>query len=133
MGAGSMLGMPPIKRPCLDCRNLTENKSRCDSCESRRDSIRNASRRHYAGDYAKRAAAVRAGAVTCWICGLPRIEGDPWTADHVLPGDPNSPLLPAHRSCNSRRGDASGRQPVDIIGIETRHIEAPTVHAERLS
>ena len=128
-----MLGMSSIKRPCLDCRELTGNKSRCDACESRRESRRNASRPHYAGDYAKRAALVRSSAVTCWICGKPSIEGDPWTADHVLPGDPNSPLLAAHRSCNSRRGDASGRRPTNTMRIETRRLEASTASVERLA
>lgn len=37
------------------------------------------------------------------VLGGPR-RGDPWEADHVAAGDPDSPLLPAHRSCNRRRG-----------------------------
>jgi hypothetical protein len=47
---------------------------------------------------------VRAEAVACWLCGDGPRPDDPWTADHVTPGDPDSILLAAHRSCNSRRG-----------------------------
>ena len=51
----------------------------------------------------------------CWICGHPIDYGADWrskwsfTADHVDPialgGNPRGELRPAHRSCNSRRGD----------------------------
>jgi 5-methylcytosine-specific restriction endonuclease McrA len=100
---------------CLGCRRLTANGSRCESCEQKREAARNQSRPHYQGDYRKRAAAVRQAAqrdpfATCWLCGEVAREGDPWTADHVVPGDPQSPLMPAHRSCNSSRGDAKGRR-----------------------
>lgn len=45
----------------------------------------------------------------CWICGEGDREGDPFTADHVIPAvrqprDEEAVLLAAHRSCNSRRG-----------------------------
>ena len=56
----------------------------------------------------------------CWLCHEPARMGDPWTADHVTPGDPDSILLPAHRSCNSRRGDAKGRRAEAQRGMETR-------------
>jgi len=59
----------------------------------------------YLGDYKRRAKAVREQAVNCHICGDPARLNDPWTADHIIAGDPNSPLAPAHRSCNERRGN----------------------------
>ena len=92
----------PIRRPCIDCRQLTTSITRCPTCEGKRQAIRNASREHYKGDYPERARLVRETATHCWICGEgPRLD-DPWTADHVFgPDDPT--LAPAHRSCNSSR------------------------------
>ena len=91
------------RRPCINCGAVVTT-TRCKGCESVRNIARHAARPHYAGDYRKRAAEVRASAVTCWLCGGAARSGDPWTADHVRSGDPDSPLLPAHRSCNSSRG-----------------------------
>ena len=99
--------MGVIKRPCLDCGTLTP-KARCAPCATRISTQRaNARppRPHYTGDYRKRAAQVRANATHCWICGRGPIDGDPWQADHLQPGNPDSPLLPAHRSCNASRGN----------------------------
>lgn len=96
-----------IQRPCIVCGILTDQQSRCEAHRLQQDNTRyrrRGTRPHYQGDYRKRAAQVRANATECWLCGDgPRLH-DPWTADHVIPGDPASPLLPAHRSCNSRRG-----------------------------
>jgi hypothetical protein len=101
----------PIMRPCLDCHQLTRNRSRCEACEAKRQHHRNQARaNYYDATYAKRAARVRATATNCWICGETAKPDDPWTADHVIPGDAGSPLLPAHRSCNARRGDAKGKR-----------------------
>jgi hypothetical protein len=99
----------PLPRPCLDCNKLTTN-TRCPSCrliktrewDAQRDPL---TRLHYKGDYAKRAKAVRESAGPCWICGEHDRLGDPWQADHVDAGNPESLLLKAHRSCNIRRGD----------------------------
>ncbi|MGV4377948.1 HNH endonuclease [Trueperella pyogenes] len=56
----------------------------------------------------------------CWICGQPIDYQADWrskwsfTADHVIPialgGSQRGELRPAHRSCNSRRGDTT-RKP----------------------
>jgi hypothetical protein len=48
---------------------------------------------------------VRASALLCWLCGEGENPFDPWQADHYLPGVKDSPLLPAHRRCNAKRGD----------------------------
>lgn len=109
-----------IMRPCLDCRELSSNGSRCARCAGKREAYRSARRAHYHGDYAKRAAEVRAAAVTCWLCGDGVRIDDPWTADHVQPGDPDSILMPAHRSCNSARGDARGRRAEQYKSMEKR-------------
>ncbi|WP_372345524.1 HNH endonuclease [Streptomyces sp. KL116D] len=62
----------------------------------------------------------------CWICGydidmtLPHLHPRAWTAEHVQPlsagGDPYDPdnLRPAHRGCNSRKGN--GPPPIPPRG-----------------
>ena len=94
--------------PCLDCGRLHTRAVYCEIHE--RPTL-------YRGRYRQEAAYIRATAITCHICGAGADATDPWTADHVLPfawtgvqdavlpGDPDSPLQAAHRSCNSRRGD----------------------------
>ena len=109
-----------IMRPCLDCRQLSANGSRCLICTRKRSAGRSAGRAHYRGDYGKRAAEVRAAATTCWLCGQGAKVDDPWTADHVEPGNPDSVLLPAHRSCNSSRGDAKGKRADQYRHMEKR-------------
>lgn len=99
--------------PCLDCQMLTKNdESRCDVHQKRVDelaAIRRAGVKkatgQYSGDYKKRAKEVRLNAVVCHLCGEGARWGDMWEADHLYPGEPDSPLLPAHRSCNQRRGN----------------------------
>ena len=99
--------IPGVKRPCIVCGTLTDSGSRCPTHQSalnaRMDARRRGKREHYGGDYARRAQAVRAAAVECWICHEGWRANDPWQADHVIPGDPDSPLAAAHRSCNIRR------------------------------
>ena len=95
-------------KPCLDCGILTRSGNRCDKHQGIIDAkvnARKAERIHYRGTYAARAKAVRESAQSCWLCGEGYRPHDPWTADHVYPADPESPLMPAHKSCNSRRGN----------------------------
>ena len=98
-----------FKRPCLDCGVLTDTGNRCSIHQSqyqaRLDERKKPNRKHYSGDYRKRAKIVRETAIQCWLCGEGARDGDPFTADHYFPGVADSPLLPAHRSCNSRRGN----------------------------
>ncbi|MCM3907595.1 HNH endonuclease [Trueperella bernardiae] len=67
----------------------------------------------------------------CWICGQPIDYTADWrsrwsfTADHVIPialgGNPRGELRPAHRACNSRRGDTTNRrQPAIVKPVEKR-------------
>jgi hypothetical protein len=100
------------RRRCLDCGNVTTNGTRCETCHTELRRARERGRHrpprirpHYAGDYQRRARFVRQNATVCWICLQGPRPNDPWTADHLTPGDPKSVLLPAHRSCNSRRQD----------------------------
>jgi hypothetical protein len=97
-----------FNKPCLDCGKLTRNGTRCEYHQGLIDAKTNqrkAERTHYRGDYPKRAKAIRDTATNCWLCGEGYRPNDPWTADHVYPSMPDSPLMPAHRSCNSRRGN----------------------------
>lgn len=48
---------------------------------------------------------IRATAIRCHLCKELFTDRKEITADHLIPGDRNSPLLPAHAKCNSSRGD----------------------------
>lgn len=95
---------------------LTGGNNRCPEHQARIDALNNARHeqlrravkketKQYMGDYAKRAKEVRLNALFCHLCGEGAKWNDPWQADHIIPSDPNSPLAPAHRSCNARRGN----------------------------
>lgn len=78
--------------------------------------------RHGRNQRAYRRAAKRAIAnnPVCWLCGqyinpdLPYTHAMAGTADHVetlaTGGDILGELRPAHRSCNSRRGDGTNQR-----------------------
>lgn len=95
-----------FKKPCLVCGGLSYGE-RCEPHEKeyQRQRELKKDRSHYKGNYQSRSRKVRQGAIVCWICNDGARTNDPWTADHVFPGVAESPLLPAHRSCNSRRGN----------------------------
>jgi 5-methylcytosine-specific restriction endonuclease McrA len=100
-----------MKRPCLTCGVPTQT-TRCEACAKRfnkeRAPFRQPKGRGYDNEYRKQAAAVRANARICWICGQGRKQDDPWQADHLIPladGGLRSPLAAAHRSCNIRRSN----------------------------
>lgn len=106
--------MRHLPKPCLDCGRVTNGRSRCDSCFEKARTLfeqsrsgRNRERAHYGGDYARRAKLVRETAEICWLCGDTARIDDPWQADHVIAGDPDSILAAAHRSCNIRRSNQS--------------------------
>ena len=101
-----------FNKPCLGCGALSLNNY-CTTCrkaiERRRDANpdRQAKKRAlYNSAYRKQAAIVRATATHCHLCGEGYKPGDPWEADHISPElGAASPLAPAHRSCNQRRGN----------------------------
>lgn len=96
-------------RQCLDCGKLT-TRTRCPEHTRAKDRERTAGRTHYSGDYTKRRRDLLATATHCWLCGEP-LTDYPWphqlssTADHVVPGDPNSELRASHLACNASRGN----------------------------
>ena len=96
-----------MARPCNTpgCPRLAHGGPRCKEHERQHNTTRNRQRTHYHGNYRQRAAQVRATATHCWICNEGPRPNDPWQADHLVPGDPNSPLRAAHRSCNASRGN----------------------------
>jgi 5-methylcytosine-specific restriction endonuclease McrA len=88
----------------------------CPECERERTLQRGSTTaRGLGSDHQKRRAAlIASGDTLCWLCnrhGSWDDVDDPLTADHVVPrsnGGRYSELRPAHRSCNSRRGDKRG-------------------------
>lgn len=104
----------PIPRPCLNCGTLT-TQTRCATCTTIHNRNNNKPKpAHRRGNYKQRAKQIVKQATHCWLCGYPARHDDPFTADHVIAGDPLSPLLPAHRSCNSRRGN---RDPIEFMRV----------------
>jgi hypothetical protein len=101
-----------FQKPCLICGELsTENrcpihlKEYQDAEKARQDGRKRGRTLYTSPAYRKQAAYFRDYATACHLCGKGKIINDPFTADHLVPGDPQSALLPAHRSCNSKRGN----------------------------
>lgn len=102
--------IPGVRRVCLGCGTLTLHGSRCETCQADMNRIldaRRGPRPHYAGDYRRRAAEVRATAVECHWCHGPFTPANPVQADHVVPRDPASPLVPSCRRCNIARSKST--------------------------
>lgn len=104
-----------FQKPCLDCGALSL-ESRCEVHRKRVEQLRDVRRAEkkktlYNSSYRKAAAIIRATAITCHICGDGARLNDPWEADHLDAGNPNSALAAAHRSCNGRRGN----KPLDSV------------------
>ena len=99
-------------RPCIDCGKLSRGGSRCETHQQivtyraeEKKRNRKLATGQYSGDYQRRAKYVRENASVCHLCGKGADPADPWQADHIIPGDPKSPLAAAHRSCNAARGN----------------------------
>lgn len=109
------------KRFCLDCKALfaaSTGRSRCPTCQAALESRMNArpkgntTRRGLGWKHQQRVKQEITPDMVCHLCGQPGTADDPITADHTVPrsqGGADSPLRPAHRSCNSRRGAQQGR------------------------
>ena len=102
-----------LPRPCLDCQKLhTDKGDYCLSCrkERNRKKENNPERKArkkllYNSNYRRAASLIKLTATHCHICKEPFTNREEITADHLLPGEVNSPLAPAHKSCNSARGN----------------------------
>ena len=105
----------PIRKPCIICGELTNGGTRCDTHETelqqRKAATRNTPERQaykrqmYGPYYRQQRKHIIATATHCALCGQPFQHGDKIEADHIYPGDPLSPLQPAHRRCNQRKSD----------------------------
>ena len=106
----------PFNKPCLICGVLSR-ETRCEqhkrkpSTESQKrkdaDPVRKARKKALYGnkEYQAYRAQILATATHCHICKKAFVLGDKVEADHIIAGHPQSPLLPAHRLCNQRRGN----------------------------
>lgn len=106
--------MSRFPKPCLDCGVLTTGGNRCDEHETIVKQLHNIKRAavkkatgQYSGSYRARAKVVRDTALVCHICGDGARVDDSWVADHAIPASPGDSalLLPAHKSCNAKRGN----------------------------
>lgn len=105
--------MSRFPKPCLICNQLTTGASYCavhqtqaDEKEKLRQRGRKAGRTLYnTKEYRRGRAWLKATATHCHICKQAFINRNDITADHLIPGDPQSPLAAAHSLCNSRRGN----------------------------
>ena len=99
----------PFKKPCLKCNRITTGNSYCDNCKPHKpDSPQRKAKKAalYGGDYRRRANAIKATATHCHICNKLFEYGDRVEADHIYPElGHESPLAPAHRHCNQKRGN----------------------------
>jgi 5-methylcytosine-specific restriction protein A len=109
------------RRPCLRCKVLTTNPSRCDRCaaeyQAQRDAQRgSASARGYTSTYRRTARAVISDHLTkhgarCPGWGVPGHASTDLTVDHVVPlsaggTHDRANLRVLCRACNSRKRDS---------------------------
>ena len=106
-----------LPRPCLKCNRLHRDRGDyCSSCRTEYQRKRESNpyrmakkKMMYGGNYPARRASMVAETINnnlpCHICKQHFLTATEITADHLIPGDPNSPLAPAHKSCNSSRGN----------------------------
>ena len=105
--------MSKFPKPCLTCGQLTKGESYCETHlapikerEKQRQAIRKAGRTIYNdANYRRQRALLKATATHCHLCKLPFVDRSQITADHLVPGQVDSPLAAAHALCNSRRGN----------------------------
>jgi len=105
--------MSKFPKPCLTCNQLTTGGSYCethqktvDAKEAQRQAVRKRGRVIYNdAAYRRGRALLKATATHCHLCKQPFIDRNQITADHLIPGQVDSPLAAAHLVCNSRRGN----------------------------
>ena len=105
--------MSRFPKPCLACNKLTSGGSYCDTHQATvdereriRQNIRKQGRTLYDNATYRRARAyLKATATHCHLCKQAFTNRNDITADHLMPGQIDSPLAAAHSLCNSRRGN----------------------------
>jgi hypothetical protein len=110
-------GLRVFPKPCLKCKAIfTARSEYCDTCRLERKPreqkprVYSAERKIkkallYDGGYRARAKVVRETATHCHICLKAFTDRKEIQADHLVPGNPDSPLAPAHRTCNASKGN----------------------------
>jgi hypothetical protein len=106
--------LPKFKKPCLICGQLSYG-SHCEEhayqIQQVRDARKNTPARRakkkalYGGDYQQRRKIALAGATHCYLCHEAFTLTDRIEADHLIPTNPQSPLVAVHRLCNQRKGN----------------------------
>jgi len=104
-------------KPCLKCKAIfTARSEYCDACRFERKPRQPAPRIDsparkqkkallYNSGYKKIARGIRYSATHCHLCHQPFTNIKEIQADHLIPGDPSSPLAAAHAKCNASRGN----------------------------
>ena len=106
-----------FNKPCIICGTLSRG-TRCAEHQQELDKRKQAAKESdptyrlkkntlYGYTHQKARRIVKATATECWICKQPFTTTDNIDADHLYPGDPHSPLLPAHAKCNRSRGNST--------------------------
>jgi 5-methylcytosine-specific restriction endonuclease McrA len=96
------MGRKKVVTTCIDCGTIITNGNRCFYHKQLRERKRNADPKRKAYRSKEYLSQPKDG--ICHICKLPGAD----TRDHIIPlsVDPYSTTtLPAHRACNSSRGD----------------------------
>lgn len=99
-----------FKKPCLKCGTLGEpGKAYCPLHETERmkriNDAKNQRTLYRSTAYRNARKLIKEQATHCHLCGQPFTNREEITADHLIAGNPASPLAPAHRTCNSKRGN----------------------------
>lgn len=106
--------MSTFNKPCIFCGKLAR-QTPCPECKRVRertrdqqrdaDPIRRAKKAAlYDTTYRKKRELLKKRGGICYLCGeiVPPLSGQ---ADHLIPGDPESPLAITHSFCNQSRGN----------------------------
>jgi hypothetical protein len=104
-----------FNKPCIICGTLSRG-TRCETHEKeltqRKEAARNSDPTYkakkatlYGYQHQKARKQLIANATVCYLCGKPFTPTDKIDADHLIPGDPYSPLAATHASCNRSKGN----------------------------
>ena len=97
-------------KPCMKCGRIGEpGYAYCPPHDAERMKVindrKNQRTLYRSPDYRRARQHIKDTATHCHLCGKAFTDRKEITADHIIAGEPNSPLAPAHRTCNSSRGN----------------------------
>lgn len=104
-----------FNKPCIICGTLSKG-TRCPEHQQELDKRKQAAKESdptykakkatlYGYAHQKARQQLKATATHCHICSKPFTQTDSIDADHIIAGNPHSPLLPAHARCNRSKGN----------------------------